>query len=141
MRWAKEDTSGKIKRPAVLGAIIDLGNCLNLIDTDHLNLVKAAYAAYLELCSKAGVDPAVNKGKDRRARFLDRAVMETLHKLRKEQKELSFDSVRAFFVEGSELYPDAGLRALDHIQICVRNPACIIGYFLPRSDSAPSHRQ
>jgi hypothetical protein len=40
--------------------------------------------------------------------------------------------VRAFFVEGQELYATAGLRSLDHIQICVRNPRSIIGYFLPR---------
>ncbi len=29
MRWAQNDKGGKIKTPAVLGAIIDLGNCLN----------------------------------------------------------------------------------------------------------------
>lgn len=43
-----------------------------------------------------------------------------------------FDTVRAFFVEGQELYTTAGLRSLDHIHICVRNPRSIIGYFLPR---------
>jgi hypothetical protein len=30
------------------------------------------------------------------------------------------------------LYPGAAVRALDHVQICVRNPARILGYFLPR---------
>jgi len=40
--------------------------------------------------------------------------------------------VRAFFVEGEPLYENAGLRTLDHVQICVRDPRKIIGYFLPR---------
>ncbi len=135
MRWAQNDRSGKIKTPAVLGAIIDLGNCLNLIDTEHLGLVKTAYNVYREICTASGLQPLENKGKGRdfRARHLDRIVIETLHNLRKEKNEQPFDTVRAFFVEGEPLYANAGLRSLDHIQICVRNPAKIVGYFLPRA--------
>jgi hypothetical protein len=44
-----------------------------------------------------------------------------------------FDTVRGFFVEGRELYPAAGFRELDHIQICVRSPQRVIGYFWPRT--------
>jgi len=36
------------------------------------------------------------------------------------------------FWEGNELYPNAGFRKKNHIQICIRNPNCIKGYFLPR---------
>jgi len=42
------------------------------------------------------------------------------------------DSVHGIFNEGEELYPNAGFREKDHIQICVRNPNCIKGFFLPR---------
>jgi hypothetical protein len=132
LRWAQDEAkqkTGKVKTPAVLGAIIDLGNCLNLIDTEYLSLVKAAHNVYLELCKKSGDKPLQNKGRDLRARYLDKAVFETLHKLR--EKDKPFDTVRAFFVEGELLYENAGLRALDHIQICVRDPRKIIGYFLP----------
>lgn len=131
LRWSKENASGKIKSPAVLGAIIDLGNCLNLIDSEHLDLVKIAHRTYLDLCAVSGMEPLKNKGRDLRARYLDKAVFELLHELRKEKSEPLFDSVRAFFVEGEPLYENAGLRSLDHIQICVRNPSQIIGYFLP----------
>lgn len=34
--------------------------------------------------------------------------------------------------EGHSLYPNAGFAEKDHIQICVCNPNCIKGYFLPR---------
>ena len=134
-KWAQEEArkkDGKVKTPAVLGAIIDLGNCLNLIDAEHLELVKVAHKAYLELCKISGLKPAVNQGKDLRARYLDKAVFETLHQLRQREKKEPFASVRAFFVEGEPLYENAGLHSLDHIQICVRDPRCIIGYFLPR---------
>jgi len=135
--WAKEEEAKKgpkIQKAGVLGAIIDLGNCLNLIDVEHLDLVRAAHTAYLEICKVSGGVPARNKGKDMRERYLDKAVFETLHLLRKQDCKSQFDTVRAFFVEGDELYPTAGLRSLDHVQICVRNPHSIIGYFLPRND-------
>lgn len=135
LQWAQEEVgkhNSKIKTPAVLGAVIDLGNCLNLVDSEHLQLVKAAHEAYVTLCTVSGLMPAKNKGRDLKARFLDKAVFETLHKLREDQQLEAFDSVRAFFVEGKPLYENAGLRALDHVQICVRNPKQIIGYFLPR---------
>jgi hypothetical protein len=67
-----------------------------------------------------------------RARYLDKAVFETLHKLRQNEGESPFETIRAFFVEGEPLYESAGLRSLDHVQICVRQPNNIIGYFLPR---------
>lgn len=134
-KWAQADArdpKGKVKVPAVLGAIIDLGNCLNLIDAESLELVKAAHSAYRDLCRVSRLQPAQNKGMELRARYLDKAVFETLHKLREHEGERPFDSVRAFFVEGEPLYENAGLRSLDHVQICVRNPDNIAGYFLPR---------
>jgi hypothetical protein len=133
LRWAQDDDSGRIKEPAVLGAIIDLGNCLNLIDAEHLDLVRAAHKAYMDFCAASGLPPARNKGEHFRARYLDRAVFETLHQLRKQENKPPFDSVRAFFVEGEPLYEKAGLHSLDHIQICVRDPRQIVGYFLPRT--------
>ena len=59
--------------------------------------------------------------------------METLHRLRENERKQPFDTVRGFFLEGRELYPGAGFRELDHLQVCVRSPRQIIGYFLPRS--------
>lgn len=134
-RWAQDEAKrdkGKIKTPAVLGAVIDLGKCLNLIDSEHLDIVKSAHSAYLEFCKVSGLEPARNRGRDLRARFLDHAVLETLHRLRKQEGKVPFDSVRAFFVEGEPLYENAGLRSLDHIQICVRELRQIVGCFLPR---------
>ena len=45
---------------------------------------------------------------------------------------IQFDSVRAAFWEGEELYLNAGFKTHNHIQLCIINPDCIKGIFLPR---------
>jgi hypothetical protein len=45
---------------------------------------------------------------------------------------IKFDSVRAAFWEGEELYPQAGFKTHNHIQLSIINPDCIKGIFLPR---------
>jgi hypothetical protein len=118
----------------VLGALIDLGNCLNLADAEALRLVKAAHDEYERFCGAAGSKMPKNRGVDLRGRYLDCAVMESLHQFRREENKPPFDTVRGFFTEGRELYEGAGFRELNHIQICVRSPAQILGFFWPRSD-------
>jgi hypothetical protein len=134
LRWAHEEGRhrGKIQTPAVLGALISPGRCLNLIEADAAVLIRAAYCTYRELCRTSGKTEARNVGRDSKARYLDCAVFETLHRLREAEGALPFDTVRGFFIEGTELYPGAGIRDRDHIQICVRKPAQILGFFLPR---------
>jgi len=137
LRWAQKERRApeprvKIRTPAVLGAVIDLGNCLNLVDAEALELVKAAYQTYRAICQASGKEEARNKGRDFGARLLDCAVLETLHQIREETGAVAFDTVRGFFVEGEELYPGAGMRGQDHVQICARSPKQILGYFLPR---------
>lgn len=46
--------------------------------------------------------------------------------------ERPFDSVRAVFVEGKPIYPDAGFNEKTHIQVSIINPNCIKGFFLER---------
>ena len=61
--WAHAESSrrgGSIKRPAVLGAVIDLGNCLNLADSEALNQVKVAHNEYERFCNSAGIEKAKN---------------------------------------------------------------------------------
>lgn len=64
-------------------------------------------------------------------RELDCAVIENLHDERVMLNLKPFDSVRGVFVEGKELYPGAGFNEKNHIQICIRNPNCIKGFFNP----------
>lgn len=38
-----KDKKNPIKEPAVLGAVIDLGYCLDLLDSDYLKILKESY--------------------------------------------------------------------------------------------------
>jgi hypothetical protein len=128
-----------ITKPAVLGAVIDLGYCLNLMDSEFLSYLRTSYESLKVYAEQAGQNLPVNSeapgsGNDLLLRRLDCAVIEFLCKQRDAtQGKREFDSVRGLFFEGEDLYPNAGFKAKNHIQICVRNSNCIKGYFLPRS--------
>jgi hypothetical protein len=115
----------------VVGAIIDLRNCCNLLDSRALDEVATAHKAFTEVTRSVGGAMPTNVGAtpDRLGRYLDRAVIEFMHGLRTEVQAEPYDTVRAAFPEGGDLYPGAGFTKRAHIQIAVRNPACIKGYF------------
>lgn len=125
-----------IKNPAIIGAVIDLGYCFDLLDYGSLQLLKSSYDIFKSTWELTGrklpENKIVGKSEDLLLRELDCAVFETFHGLRKNAGETPFDSVRGVFWEGNELYPNAGFREKDHIQICIRNPNCIKEIFLPR---------
>lgn len=69
---------------------------------------------------------------DKLLRPLDRAVIEFLHATNIPEQQ--FDSVRGMFVEGDELYDGAGFHEKTHVQIAIRNPSMIKGYFMTISE-------
>ena len=129
-QWANH--SKRIVHPAVLGAVINLGYSLNLLDVEHLETVRTAYHTLERTSAMAGTPLPTNRGATFKDRKLDCAVIETLHRMREEESLEPYQTVRGFFVEGEALYEGAGLRHQDHIQLCVRDTACIVGFFLPR---------
>ena len=129
-----------IKQPAVIGAVIDLGLCLDLSERESLRSLKETYGFVAQFFDTAGLVMPQNKpgqeGRDLLRRELDCLVIETLHDINRTKDQPSFDSVRGVFWEGDELYPNAGFREKNHVQLCVRNPNCIKGYFRPRVTEA-----
>jgi len=143
LQYAKTDmkrSGSKIKEPFVLGAVIDLGNCFDLLDQKYLDFLQLAYEDLKETvkAEKNGKLPQNKKfgieDFDFRKRELDCAVIRWAHKIAEEQNE-KFDTVRAAFQEGKELYPGAGFKKHNHIQIAVINTNSIKGIFLPREKS------
>lgn len=43
-----------------------------------------------------------------------------------------YDYVRGTFSEGEEVYPGSAFQEKTHTQVCIVNPNCIKGYFVPR---------
>ena len=127
-------TTKPIEAPAVIGAVIDLGFCMNLMDSAHISQLEVAYSQLEEITKETGAKMPTNKGKgeDKPLRILDRAVIEMTHELMKQSGVRQYDSVRGLFLEGPLAYPGAGFRKETHIQICVRNIDCIKAYFDPR---------
>ena len=133
LRQYPNRSKGNIIKPAVIGAVIDLGICLDLLDYQNLQFLKSAY---LITTTQNNIPMPKNKAIDNSGgillKELDCTVIETVHALKRQACQSPFDSVRGVFFEGEEIYPGASFRLKDHIQICVRNPNCIKGFFLPR---------
>ncbi|MCL2638634.1 MAG: hypothetical protein FWD48_09730 [Oscillospiraceae bacterium] len=138
LEWAKETAKRKgldVKDVAVVGAVLDLGVCLNLTDNYSLELVKKSYEMYSAfhhfIDKKLPKNKVLDESSNYLLRDLDCAVIEFLHSTLRKLNQEPFDSVRGVFVEGEELYPTSGFREKTHIQLCVINPKCIRGYFSP----------
>jgi hypothetical protein len=121
--------SGKIKTPFVLGAIIQLGNCLNLVESQSLSILEEAHTGLSVIHEQLGKKMPENKGANRR---LDCAVIQFVHQSRLEAGLPAYESIRSAFDEGEKVYEGASFTSRHHIQVCVINPELIKGLFLPR---------
>lgn len=148
--WANTKFSlGRISKPAVVGALLDLGHCCDFADKYYLDLLGEYYQSY---CNDTVVNgeklpvnsaPAGTNTRDKVCRQLDCAVIEHMHDGLRNFSALGFsetnlcrtrpfDSVRGIFLEGEPVFEGSDIYRDTHIQICVRNPDCIVGFFLPR---------
>ena len=137
IQWARSHVNSD-EEPSVVGAVIDLGNCLNLTDSYYIQLVQHEYELLVEDFLTAGKKlPHNSYTSDLLNRRLDCAVIEHLHsRIRHEiDNEIAnheeFDSARGLFSEGNQIYDGSGFKEKTHVQICVRNLNCIKGYFIP----------
>jgi hypothetical protein len=142
LTYAKEDSKrkkSKIKKPFVLGTVIDLGNCFDLLEQRNLEFLAWAYSEFEKSLKENNKELPINSNFyendfDFKKRELDCAVIRYAHKLAK-QEGMEFDSVRAAFSEGKPLYDGARFMSQNHIQLAILNPNCIKGIFLPRDFS------
>ena len=139
IREVQKRNPKKIKNPTIIGAVLDLGNCLNLLEERYINLVQQSYRDLSEASMELKLPLPINKpahpnDHDYLLRNLDCAVVEFLHSSRKlTGDDDEFDSVRGVFIEGQNVYPNAGFHEKTHIQIAIRKKELIRGYFRPIS--------
>ncbi len=144
LEWANWKASIKqYKDPVVIGCVIDLRACLDLVAREDTELLRAAHSSFLKVQKKAKLPIPANgspkgaRDKDRVLRYLDCAVFRHLHQIidtaaQSDPAIEPFDTVRGMFVEGDRVYPGSGIYRKSHVQIAVRNPACIKGVFFAR---------
>jgi hypothetical protein len=123
---------GKVTEPAVVGAVVQLGNCFDLLDTAYTEDLALGFRKYRSFAAHSGWMLPRNAGStpDKKLRRLDCWVLN--HYLDElDAAGVAFDTVRCGFQEGERAFPGSGIYRESHIQISVRNPACILGVFRP----------
>ena len=131
--WAQQ-RNGK-ENAAVIGAVIDLGHCLNLTDSAASDILRMGYSLLKLHCEQAGKELPRNRSSkqstDILLRDLDCAVIQQIHDYLRQRGGREYDSVRGIFTEGDPPYPGAAFQERTHVQLCICNPNCIKGYFAP----------
>ncbi len=130
LQWASKSRKGG--EPYVIGAYIELKNCLDLISSDKLDELQAAYQTLKTAYQKKGMPLPQNRRRIKSTyiiRELDCQVIEAYKEISK-NKGHEILSVRGVFWEGGHLYPGSSFRKQNHIQIAV-NEKCVLGYFRP----------
>ncbi|MBE2282065.1 MAG: hypothetical protein IAE77_01240 [Prosthecobacter sp.] len=137
LNWARtvwkhgRRSRARVAEPFVIGAVIQMGNCLDLMQAESIRVVREAHERLKSIYAEAGTVMPQNRlvAGELALRHLDCAVVQFLHRHRMETGLPDFDTVRAAFPEGTPLYETAGFLERTHIQICVRHPASVLGYF------------
>lgn len=129
LRWGQEKFTPPAV-PAVLGAVIQLGQCFDLLNEAITALLKENYRELEQSYKEAGQPLPKNRGRDWKRRELDCLVINDCLN-RGKARGVEYDTVRGAFLEGDPVYSGAGFSQEAHLQIAVRNPACILGVFRP----------
>jgi hypothetical protein len=131
MEWARFLANRKnspVHDPAVVGALIQLGNCFDLLDVRFTKFLTELFPDFQSTFSAIGAIPPRN---ERVFHRLDCAFLNWAVPVVEEQIGIQFQTIRGVFVEGSAAFPGGHIYERSHIQISVRDPAAIIGYFHP----------
>lgn len=138
LEWADEmKARGKVQEPYVLGAFIHLGRCFDLTDTAATRRLRPWFAKLKDSFDQAGLPmpenrPAKTSDHDLLLRDLDCAVLNFgLQGLDLDEPAAAVQTVHGVFPEGTAAYPGARIMTKTHVQIAVRDIACILGYFRP----------
>jgi hypothetical protein len=127
---------GKITTPAIVGALLQLGRCFDLMDTRFTEELSDAFETLRKVHDRNRQPLPTNAGKtpDKLLRRRDCAVLNA-YLTRLEEVGVFYDTVRCGFVEGPPAFEGSGIRHQSHVQIAVRNPACVVGVFRPTMTS------
>lgn len=132
--WAKRRKKKQNwdEEPAVVASMIRLGNCFDLLDPYNLRYLESMHEQFRGVMDDAG--QAVPRNYNHR-KFLDCAVFQYAY-LAVEADGSPVDTARAVYVptgKDRRVWARSWICRSAHIQVCVRNPKCILGTWLVRS--------
>lgn len=129
--WAKKKKSQT--KPAVVGAVIRLGSCFDLLDSENVATLREYHDKMIADMEANGIEPPSNVRSHRR---LDCAVFNYLY-TDLESSVRPLDTIRGMYVPTSvvqRVYKGSWISEETHIQICVRNPNSILAVWHVRED-------
>ena len=119
LEWARQRFGDDA---AVVGAEIDLDDCIDLLDLPwHLQVARAYPRLIIALKERGHPLPRQTAGAHR----VDRSLMNYLID-RLMDRGITAGSVRAAFAEGEPAFPGSALLNRAHVQIAVRSPSAIL---------------
>ncbi len=137
--WAVQRSGfpgSNIREPAVIGAVIHLGVCFDLLDTHYTEVLENYYNSFVAALKLEGRPVPQNhqikaQPTDWLLRELDCQFLNWVIPKIDLRSGVTAQTVRGAFVEGPPAFPGAGIRKKSHIQVAVGDASAIIGYFRP----------
>jgi hypothetical protein len=120
--WAEQKCEKEGGAPAVIRATIKLGRCLNLLDIEHIPELIQVYGSFVETVGAANMPRNTERG----AHYLDRKIIDAHCRAISQRDASSVQTVRGSFAEGAPNYPGSKILQKAHVQIAVRDVACIL---------------
>ena len=123
-------TARPIREPSVVGAVLRLSSILDVSTQSGIEAFRLAYQSL----QASGVPLLKNRKSvptdtDVIVRALDRQVFKYLHQMFADQDLAPVDAIRGAFPQGDAVAPTSAIFANSHVQIALRNPRCVLGWF------------
>jgi len=130
-----EDVRRATEPLAVVACMIRLGFCFDLLEPENIEYIRGSFLEYQQSVELTGATLPRNT---RKYRKLDCAVFEYAYKVISKTELVSpVDTVRGVYVPaGGErrVWSGSWIARDTHIQLCVRNPASLLGTWLHTPD-------
>jgi hypothetical protein len=129
-RWAEQKARQTGEEPAVIGAIIQLGDCFDLTYEKNTANLARAYEFIRASYEETGNALPQNRGTDAdlKGRFLDCLI---INDYLKKVSEVRYQTVRGAFREGQPAYDGSMIYQETHVQVAVIDASCVLGVFRP----------
>ena len=124
LRWAQETYRARTQVPSVIGAVVQLGRCFDLLNEAVTSILADSHEELVKVFAKKGRALPRNRGKGLKRRDLDCLVINNCLR-RLQSRGIEYDTVRGAFLGGEPAYPGAGFSRESHIQIAVRTPTWV----------------
>lgn len=123
--------------PTVVGAVLCVSRCWDMTTMEGRGEYRSAFEELRRAEARRGRNMPTNRGADSEdesmlIRGLDCAVFNMGHAVRERDRLPPYQLVRAAFYQGRPVVDSSEFRVGTHLQLALRDPSCVVGWFLPQ---------